>query len=207
MARYREAGVSRYFVQVHPEAQPATVRDWLLAAGLEKARGWQKFKRDASPAKPARSELQCRLVGTEQGEDFARILCDAFDLGDPARPWLALLPGCPRWHAFMSFDGDEPAGTGALFVDGGFGWLDFGATAPAFRQRGSQSALMAARINHAAQLGCHTLFTCTGEDVPGDPQHSYSNILQRRFHRDVPARELRPTALDMTTLRALVKIT
>ena len=59
--------------------------------------------------------------------------------------------------------------------------LDFGATAPAFRQQGSQSALMAARIAHAASLGCHTLMTCTGEDVPGDPQHSYSNILRAGF--------------------------
>jgi GNAT superfamily N-acetyltransferase len=181
VGRYREAGVVRYFVQVHPQAQPASVRDWLLAEGLEKARGWQKFQRSASLATPVRSSLQCRRIGGAQGEAFARILCDAFDLGDEARPWFALLPDCPRWHAFMSFDGDEPAGTGALFVDSGLGWLDFGATAPAFRQCGSQSALMAARIDHAVKLGCHTLFTCTGEDVPGDPQHSYNNILRAGF--------------------------
>ena len=42
---YRNAGVSRYFIQRHPQAQPAEMADWLHAAGLEKARGWQKFSR------------------------------------------------------------------------------------------------------------------------------------------------------------------
>ena len=81
----------------------------------------------------------------------------------------------------MSFEDDNPAGVGALYVKDGFGWTDFGATAPAFRQRGSQSILMAARLKLAFDLGCKKMFTCTGVNVPGDPQHSYSNILKAGF--------------------------
>ena len=84
----------------------------------------------------------------------------------------------------MTFDGEVPAGTGALFIDGKLAWTDFGATAPGFRQRGSQSALLRHRVQFALDRGCRQVFTCTGESVPGDPQHSYSNILKAGFKED-----------------------
>lgn len=181
LAMYRDAGVQRYFIQRHPDAAPPEMVDWLLEAGLEKTRGWQKFERGREPAPIVESDLSIREIGPEQGTTFARIACDAFDLGDAAIPWLASLAGREGWHLFMSFYGEEPAGTGALFVQDGCAWIDFGATAPKFRKRGSQAAVLAARINHAIELGCRALYTCTGEDVPGDPQHSYKNIVKAGF--------------------------
>jgi GNAT superfamily N-acetyltransferase len=178
---YTEPGVTRFFVQVHPEARPATLAQMLEALGLKKARGWQKFARGRDPAPPPRTDLQVKLIDTEHAAASAKIACDGFDLGDEAQPWLALLPTCDRWHVFMAFDGGQPAGTGALFIDGDTAWTDFGATAPAFRQRGAQSALLAARVQFAIDNGCTQVFTCTGEDVPGDPQHSYSNIMRCGF--------------------------
>lgn len=181
VAAYREAGIQRYFVHLHPEAGPPALAGWLEAAGLVRARGWQKFER--APARPpeVQTDLVIRRIGAEYGEDFARIACSAFDLGDAARPWLRALPGRPNWHVFMSFAGDSPAGTGAIHVMDGMAWFDFGATDPAFRQRGSQAALLARRIGHAMALGCHRLLTCTGKAVPGDPQHSYRNLLKAGF--------------------------
>jgi GNAT superfamily N-acetyltransferase len=181
LERYRDADVSRFFLQIHPDAGPVGLPDWLAAAGLVKARGWQKFERDNAPLPVVSTDLEVRRVGVEYGDAFARIVCDAFDLGDVARPWLARLPGRSSWHVFMSFDDGEPAGTGALFVRDGYAWSDFGATAPAFRRRGSQSVLLARRIEYAIEQGCERIFTCTGEDVAGDPQHSYRNILKMGF--------------------------
>lgn len=179
--RYRDAGVARFFINRHPEAGPPEIVDWMLEAGLENARGWQKFERDPEPAPIVETDLSIRRIGPKQGSTFARIVCDAFDLGDAAVPWIAALSGRDNWHLFMSFAGDEPAGTGALFFHDDCAWTDFGATAPKFRQRGSQAALLAARVNHAVELGSRRLYTCTGEDVPGDPQHSYRNILKAGF--------------------------
>lgn len=181
---YADAGVARYFIQKHPQAQPSDLHDWMIDAGLEKARGWQKFSRGVAPIDPPETSLTVRQIGPEHGEAFARIACDAFDLGDAAVPWLAAVPGRPNWHVFMSFDGDQPAGTGLLFVQDGLAWSDFDTTAPAFRQRGGQSTLLAHRIRYASNLGCRAIYTCTGEDVPGDPQHSYSNILRAGFRED-----------------------
>ena len=174
-------GVSRFFVQVHPDAQPATINQSLQELGLEKARGWQKFERGRDAVAVQKTDLDVKLIDVEQAEASAKIVCDGFDLGSAAEPWLARLPRSDKWREFVAFDGGPPAGTGAVFIDGDVAWTDFGATAPDFRRRGAQSALLTHRIQFALDHGCSRIFTCTGEDVPGDPQHSYSNILRCGF--------------------------
>lgn len=81
---YRSAGVARYFVQIHPDARPQRMGDWLLGCGLERTRGWQKFSRGREPVPSPKTELTIREIGTGHGADSAAILSDAFDLGDGA---------------------------------------------------------------------------------------------------------------------------
>ena len=181
---YRKNDVPQYFVQLHPDASPGELPEWMKGKGLKSDRGWQKFSRDPVEVVDRRTNLAVHEINTEYGPAFGEIICNAFDLGDKAIPWLAKLPGREDWHIFMSFDGDKPAGVGALFVKNGFGWTDYGATAPEFRRQGSQGAVMAARLNRAIELGCQKIFTCTGVSVPGDPQHSYNNILKAGFKED-----------------------
>lgn len=191
---YKSAGIQRYFVHVHPDAEPADIEVWLQSFGLQPARSWQKFSRGRETVPETTSDLTLREIGPADARAFAEIVCDAFDLGKPARPWLELLPGRDRWHVFMSFADGRPAGTGALFIDGEACWTDFGATAPEFRKRGSQSALLRHRVRFALDHGCKQLFTCTGKAVPGDPQHSYANILKCGFREEYVRRNFAPPA-------------
>ena len=178
---YRNAGVARYFVHVHPQAQPDNLEQWLVELGLQQTRGWVKFKRgrDAPPA--SKTDLLIRRATESDREAFGSMLADAFDLGEPAAPWIGRLINRPGWYNYMSFDGDVTAGTGSMFVKDGVAWMDWAATDPRFRRRGSQSAILAQRISDALDLGCHLLVTATGEEVAGDPQHSYHNILRKGF--------------------------
>lgn len=184
VAAYRNNGVGRFYVQVHPEARPPEVGGWLERAGVVKARGWQKFSRGREPVEDRPTDLEVREIGPRDGEAFGRIVCAAFDLGEAAAPWLARLPGRDGWRIFMTFDGKEPAGTGAMFVRDGLAWMDWAATDPAFRRRGSQGAVVSARLRLALELGCRAIFTCTGVAVEGDPQHSYRNILKAGFRTE-----------------------
>lgn len=183
-ATYRGAGVERYFLQITPDAQSRSLEGQIAHAGLQKARGWQKFVREPAVLDLPETGFRVEEIGPEHGDAFARIVCAGFDLGEAAEPWLAKLPGRENWHVFMTFDGDTPAGVGAMFVRDDVAWTDWGATSPAYRGRGSQGALLAARIDHAAKLGCKSIRTCTGEAVPGDPQHSWNNIVRYGFAED-----------------------
>ena len=184
LSAYRQAAVKRYFIQLHPDARPPGIRGWLESHDLVEARGWQKFSRGPGAVAERPTELEVREVGPEQGAAFGTVVCNAFDIGAAAIPWLAELPGRAGWHVFMSFHNDVAAGAGALFVHRGLAWLDYAATHPAYRRRGSQGAIQAARIRRALDLGCKRIYTCTGVDKPGDPQHSYGNILKSGFERE-----------------------
>lgn len=60
----------------------------------------------------------------------------------------------PDTHTFLAFIDDDVVGCGAVqFVDG-IAWLGGAATIPQFRQRGVQAAMVAHRLNLAAEAGC-----------------------------------------------------
>lgn len=180
-AHYRAAGVARYFVHVPAAGGPAGLAGWLAANGLEKVRGWTKFSRGRDAPPPVTTTLDIRPAVASDADAFGRIESDAFDTGPESAAWLGRLIGRPGWHIYMSLDGDRPAGAGTMFVRDGVAWLDWGATAPDFRGRGGQSAILHRRITDALDLGCRLLATATGEAVPGDPQHSYRNIERMGF--------------------------
>ena len=175
---YRETGVERFFLSVDRAPEPAAI----ARAGIRPARGWRKFRRAAAqPVSMRVHDVPVRKAAPGGAGNFARIVSDAFDLGDAARPLLACLPEASGWHVFQAEHDEEVTGTGALYVSGGYGWTDFGATRPESRGRGIQKALLAHRIEYARALGCHTVLTCTGEAVPGEAQISYRNILALGF--------------------------
>jgi GNAT superfamily N-acetyltransferase len=114
-------------------------------------------------------------------DDFAAVVAGGFDLPDWAEPLAANVVGRPGWSCYVAYDGERPAGAGAVFVDGSVGWLGFGATLAEYRGRGAQSAILAARIEDARRQGCTTVVTETGELDDQRPSSSYRNILRAGF--------------------------
>lgn len=179
---YRRHGLGSYFLHVFDDELSGEAAAALKELGLVPRRGWMKFRRDSGPPREIDTDLRIELAtDQEAAHHFGRIVCSAFGMSDLAIPMMAGIVHDPRWHLFVSYHGDTPAGAGGLFVEDGQGWLEWGATDEAFRRRGSQGAIMAARIGLAAELGCQNLFTETGEAVAGDPQHSYGNIQKMGF--------------------------
>jgi GNAT superfamily N-acetyltransferase len=154
--------------------------DELEERGFVRDYGWMKFSRGVSP-RQARSDLDVRLLGPDRAEDFAHIVVGGYDLPEWTAPLATRVVGRPDWSCYVAYDGDEPAGAGALFVQDTVGWLGFAATLPRFRGRGAQSGLLAARIEDARKQGCSTVVTETGELQEGRPSSSYRNILRAGF--------------------------
>ncbi len=178
---YRQAGVSRFFLHVVPQIMGPDTEKLLNVAGYRRHRGWMKFTRGPGNIGSVTTDLTVRQIGPDEAADFAAIAAPAFDMTPACQPALAALANDPHWHLYMSFDGTRPAGTGAIYIRGNAAYTDWAATHPDFRRRGSQTAILNARIQDALNAGCTTIVTMTGEAIPGDPQHSYSNILKRGF--------------------------
>ena len=178
---YQDAGVARFFLHVLPEQLGPERSALLQPAGYERYRGWMKFSRSPGDVGPVTTDLSSRRIGPENAAEFASIVGDAFDFTAAFQPAIAALINAPNWQLYMSFDGDTPAGTGALYMHDEYGYLDFGATHPDFRRRGAQSSVLNTRIRDALEAGCTTIVTMTGEAIPGDEQHSYRNILKAGF--------------------------
>ncbi|HUS67889.1 MAG TPA: hypothetical protein VMZ28_25310 [Kofleriaceae bacterium] len=184
MALYRSRGVARWVVHVAPFAAPPALDAWLAGAGFTPfRRAWMKFALAigrAPAAVPAMNGLALREIGAADGDAFAALVGRVFDMSATASLFAAL-PGRAGWHAWIAHDGDTPAATGAMYAADGDAWFGFGACDPAYRGRGAQTTLLAARVRRAAELGLRGCFTETGEAVPGEPQTSYRNIERAGF--------------------------
>jgi GNAT superfamily N-acetyltransferase len=153
----------------------------LRGRGYEPGYAWTKFAREPQEVPEPRTDLRVVEVGQDDDLDFGETVREGSGMPLLFVHWLARLPGRPGWHCFVAYDGREPAGAGALYVHGDLGWLGLGATLPELRRRGAQSAILAARIRRAAELGCSLIVTETGELVDERPSISYRNILRVGF--------------------------
>ncbi|MFL5925424.1 MAG: GNAT family N-acetyltransferase [Gaiellaceae bacterium] len=172
----RVFGGSPHLVSVPPWVERLPER--LTARGYACGYAWMKFERGPEPAPRVESELRVQDA-TDLGLFMATIGEGFGAPPDAARdPALVDRPG---WHAFLAWDGDQPAAAAGLFVGGDVAWLGGAATRPAFRRRGAQTALLAARIERALAVGARRVCTETGERVPGRADQSYRNILRAGF--------------------------
>ena len=177
------AGVT-FYVAVAPGARPPALPEWLRARGLQPGWGWMTFRRDITPPASAATALRMVQVRTiADAHAFARVVRIGYELSETIEPRLARVHDA-GWRGWVAFDGDEPAGAGALFAAQGVAYLGLAATLAAHRGKGAQTALLAARIHQAAELGCDLVITETGERGDARPSNSYRNILRAGFHEE-----------------------
>jgi hypothetical protein len=182
VARFRDAGQRKFFLQMPPSPHAGRLEAQARAAGLApRPAGWTKFERETSDPPRVATNLSIREVGGDARDLFAATVVAGAGMPPPIAEWLREIVGRPGWSCYVCFADDEPAGAGALFVDEDAAWLGVGATKPAFRKRGGQSALIARRLADAARRGARFAVTETGVPQPGEPAPSHRNILAAGF--------------------------
>jgi GNAT superfamily N-acetyltransferase len=174
------AGGTQYAIGVSPLAPP-DLAPRLAERGFQPGYAWMKFRRGVEPPPGVETTLRVEQAGADRAGAFGTIVARGFGLPDFAAEWFAAVAERPRFRLFLAYDGDEPAGAGALFVGEGVGWLGAAATLPEHRRKGAQGAVLAARIRVAQELGLRTLATETGERMADRPSGSYRNILRLGF--------------------------
>lgn len=188
-------GDATFYVAVSPFAAPSDLALRLDARGLEHGWGWMVFERDASPPPHVTTELRLTEVEPGAAHDWAYVVNAAYGLPEALIDLLETVPGTPGWTCWLALEGDTPAAAAGLWVEGETGYLGFAGTLAEHRGKAGQGALLAARIERARELGCTTLVTETGEQLPDRPSNSYRNILRFGFREQfVTAHRLRRRA-------------
>ena len=170
-------GPHPHIVNVTPESNYLDAA--LRAAGYQPGYAWMKFDRDTAPPPPTDTDL--RVEATLDADAFAVASGEGFGIPPDLSRVLSAIVGAPGWTCFLAWDGSEPAACGALYLDAKTAWIGIGATRPAYRRRGAQSALLGARISAAVAAGATRFTTETGVLVEGRPNQSYRNILRAGF--------------------------
>jgi GNAT superfamily N-acetyltransferase len=182
VARFRDAGQRRFFIQIPPLPHAGRLGAQARAAGLAPhPAAWTKFERETRDPPRVETNPSVREIGGDARDLFAATVVAGYGMPPPIAEWLREIVGRPGWSCYVNFADDEPAGAGALFVDEDAAWLGIGATKPAFRRRGGQSALIARRLGDAARRGARFAVTETGVPQPGEPAPSHRNILAAGF--------------------------
>jgi GNAT superfamily N-acetyltransferase len=165
-------------------AQPPELTDWLSEKGLTVTKpGIAKFQRAGTlSAEAIECAYDVRCVTAQRATDFGLTVQQGFAMDEGFEKWFAALCGRPNWRTYVAYDASTPAGVGAMFIKDGNAWLGMGATLPAYRGRGIQSAMLAHRISEAATLGAKTLSIDTYHAGVGEPPNSsYRNVVRAGF--------------------------
>ncbi|HXJ96518.1 MAG TPA: GNAT family N-acetyltransferase [Terriglobia bacterium] len=159
---FRSRGIKRFSFHISPCPQSELITQWLKARSFKLHHQYSKLVRDtAAPARVATS-YKIKRIGKADAGVFATVFTETFAWQADRAPWIVAPVGAPGFSHYLALDGDRALATALLYVEGNCGWLGWGGTLTPYRHRGAQSALIAARIRRAAQLGakwvvCETL--------------------------------------------------
>jgi GNAT superfamily N-acetyltransferase len=123
---------------------------------------------DAAPD-PA---IAITTAGPEAGEAWAQAAADGWSEHPEVVPFVralgAVYPHTVGSTCFAASVDGTLAATGVLAMHGGIALLAGASTRPAWRRRGAQSALLAARLRQARRAGCDLAMICAR---PGSDSH------------------------------------
>ncbi len=184
---YREQGAQSVKLQIAPQVLPAGWEDLRAKlnipdpdSSMVKLAGHLDIV-IANSLAVARLDGGLRLGPVPAGRvrEWAEITWEVFDL--PAEHQIDMCvaaAGQPGWQLFAVYEGDAMVATAILHTDKTIGHLFGGATLPRARNRGAQSALIAARAVAAREAGCTWLMGETGAEQPGEHNSSLNNMVR-----------------------------
>jgi GNAT superfamily N-acetyltransferase len=186
IALYDTAGLKRFCLYLSPAAQPSTAGRMLKARGFTPIGNHIKLFRTVKEDVALDHAVDVRRIGRAHAIDFARLVCRHYGWPEKRISWLAGMVGESGFEHFLAFEGRTPIATGMLYANGGVGVLGWAATDTKFRRHGAHTALIAARVARARELGLRWVTVETTEPVKGRPAGSFRNLVRCGFVPDAP---------------------
>jgi GNAT superfamily N-acetyltransferase len=177
---YRAEDSPGAVIQIAPAVLPAGWPEMCARHGIRPDSHWVKLVCSIDDFRPG-EESDLRISSVEP-EDFSRWSTAALrGFGMPEEGLADMLAAGlvnPNFRPFAAWDGDEIVAAANLFIHGEIASLNTAATLPTHRNRGAQSALIAARVHEAAKAGCRWLSAETGRPADGETNQSLSNLVR-----------------------------
>jgi hypothetical protein len=158
LAFYREHGVNPLFdlspyaippFWVQPNLPPLLARHGLYQGAFHQ----MLYGVPRLEVPPPPDWITIKEVEPADADDFVRVYEQVWGAGGAIR----VLIGQPRFRCYLAFVEGVAAGLGVLHIANRAGSMANGLTAPPFRGRGCQTALLYRRIRDAALAGCDLL--------------------------------------------------
>jgi GNAT superfamily N-acetyltransferase len=179
---YSHEGAGSILIQISPVANPPGWSEILQRHGFKNGRSWVKLIRDVSEPPPITTDLAIRPLNLSEATSYASVYWEGFGLSDPRFvTWMGAHVGRAGWTMFGAFDKGTLVGVATMHHQGDVVCLSGAATLPSHRNRGAQSALMAARLKDAASSGAKWASTETGTETETDPNPSLHNMRRMGF--------------------------
>ena len=188
---YRKEDNPQVVLQIPEGALPG---DWDRIRGARGIRAGSEWVKLAATVRdlPAAAEgpLKVGPVTPPDAAEWAAVILDAFGMtGVPGLPeMMTAAVGHPRFQPYAVWDGDRIVAGANLFVAGDVASLNAAATAPDFRGRGAQPALIHARSVAARAAGCRRVVAETGKPDPGESNRSLNNLRRAGLQPCYPRR-------------------
>ncbi len=179
---FLDLGRTQSVIQVAPTANPHALSAWMEPRGYRRGARWVKMWRRLDDLPKPSTFLRIERVQSDAAEAFSDVVMASFEMPPEVRALTSAVVGRPGWTHYLGYDGQTPVAAGAMYVADGVAWLGYGGTLESFRGRGGQSAMFAARLRDARDLGCRWAITETGAETEASPvNHSYRNMVRLGF--------------------------
>ncbi len=172
---------NKHAIQLSPPVLTEETKKLLLKNGYEYKNNWVRFCRDISPIENVKTDLEVRLIGKEYAGDFARLVTRNFNFPAEMTGLLSSAVPAGNMNYYVSFDNYKPVGAGCAHFGKDTAWIGMAATEESHRGRGSQAAILSARIDEARRRGCKWIAVETAEETAEHDAPSYRNMLRYGF--------------------------
>ena len=180
---YKNAGSSRFFIQLPPNVVSKGAQETLLENGFRFHNNWSKLFRKVEPLTiTTNDELVIREIDKRESYNYGQLIFMSFDWPDTRlAEWLASTVGQSGYKNYIvSWQGKDIA-AGALYVSGAMASMAFAGTLEQFRGKGAQSLLLKTRMRDAVDLGATFITAETAEHSEVKPVRSYLNMKKVGF--------------------------
>lgn len=178
--RYGQLNLS-YALEIAPGAMPADLPEQLRRRRMRRTVATAMHYRAAQPAVVHVAGVAVVRAQAHQCALVADICCSVFRMPEAVHAVIEATRHCPEWRQWLVYLGPEPIAAALSFVKGGVAWLGWDATLPQHRGHGAHAALVAARINDAADSGCQFVTAETAVDTPAHMDPSRRNYEKLGF--------------------------